>query len=92
VAEARLIALRGLNHGPATHRRRPGTSKLSFTRAAKWQLGASNGKPKMSAKNRTGHLAARRHDGVVQDDGDGTPQLAARTVDNIRLSKTSVGG
>jgi hypothetical protein len=33
-----------------------------------------------------GHLVARRHD-VVQDDGDGTPPLAAGTVDNTCLIK-----
>jgi hypothetical protein len=38
------------------------------------------------------HLVARRHDGAVQDDGERTPPLAAGTVDNSCLSKTSSGG
>jgi hypothetical protein len=41
----------------------------------------------MLAKNRAGHLVSRRHDGVVQDDYDGTPLLAVGTVDNTCLSK-----
>jgi hypothetical protein len=67
-----------------------GNVKLSLTRTgAKWQVGASNGKPKMSAKNRAGPpCRAPGHDGVVRDDGDGTPPLAAAgTVDNPAYQK-----
>jgi len=38
------------------------------------------------------HFVGRRHDGAVQDDGERTPPLAAGTVDNSCLSKTSSGG
>jgi hypothetical protein len=91
VAEARSSALRGLNHGPATHRRRIGTSSCRSPEPARnGNLGHRMASRRCRRRIGRGHLVARRHDDVVQDDGDGTPPLAAGTVDNTCLIKNLV--
>ena len=83
-----MSALRGLNPRSGDASPSNGNVKLSLTQTgAKWQLEASNGKPKMSAKNRAEPTLS-----AAGNDGERTPPLAAGTVDNSCLSKTSSGG